>query len=93
MRQLINSTYITLDGVVESPHLWPSLRGGTSDEHDTIQTELLESCDIVLMGRRTYEGFAPVWSSRSGDPLSNRNQQHAEAGGLDHTHQPGTEQH
>jgi dihydrofolate reductase len=24
------------------------------------------------MGRRTYEGFAPVWSARSGDPLSDR---------------------
>jgi len=25
MRRIINSTYITLDGVVEGPHLWPSL--------------------------------------------------------------------
>jgi dihydrofolate reductase len=72
MRQLINSTYITLDGVVESPHLWPSLRSGTSDEGDTIQTTLLETCDIVLMGRRTYDVFAPAWSSRSGDPYSDR---------------------
>ena len=72
MRQLINSTYITLDGVVESPHLWPSLRSGTSDEGETIQTTLLETCDIVLMGRRTYDVFAPAWSSRSGDPYSDR---------------------
>ncbi len=72
MRQLINSTYITLDGVIEGPHLWPSLKGGTSDEGDTIQTGLLETCDIVLMGRRTYEVFAPAWSSRSGDPYSDR---------------------
>ena len=72
MRQLINSTYITLDGVVEGPHLWPSLKAGTSDEGDRIQTDLLETCDIVLMGRRTYDGFAPAWSSRSGDPYSDR---------------------
>ena len=72
MRQLINSTYITLDGVVEGPHLWPALKGGTSDEGDTIQTDLLQTCDIVLMGRRTYEGFAPAWSSRGGDPYSDR---------------------
>ena len=72
MRQLINSTYITLAGVVESPHLWPSLRSGTSDEGETIQTTLLETCDIVLMGRRTYDVFAPAWSSRSGDPYSDR---------------------
>jgi hypothetical protein len=50
MRQLINSTFLTLDGVVEGPHLWPSLKRGTSDEGDTVQTDLLETCDIVLMG-------------------------------------------
>ena len=72
MRQLINSMYITLDGVVEGPHLWPPLKGGTSGEGDRIQTDLLETCDIVLMGRRTYDGFAPAWSSRSGDPYSDR---------------------
>ena len=72
MRQLINSTYITLDGVVEGPHLWPALNSGTSDEGTTIQTELLETCDIVLMGRRTYDVFAPAWSSRGGDPYSDR---------------------
>ena len=72
MRQLVNSTYITLDGVVEGPHLWPSLKRGTSDEGDAIQTELLEACDIVLMGRRTYDVFAPAWTSRSGDPYSDR---------------------
>jgi dihydrofolate reductase len=72
MRQLINSTYITLDGVVEGPHLWPSLKAGTSGEGDRIQTDLLETCDIVLMGRRTYDVFAPAWTSRSGDPYSDR---------------------
>jgi dihydrofolate reductase len=24
------------------------------------------------MGRRTYDGFAPVWRARSGDPYSDR---------------------
>ena len=72
MRQLINSTYISLDGVIEGPHLWPALSGGHSDEGEAIQTELLQSCDIVLMGRRTYEVFAPAWTSRSGDPYSDR---------------------
>src|SRR5262245_4538357 len=72
MRQLINSTYISLDGVIEAPHLWPPLKGGDSDEGESIQTELLEACDIVLMGRRTYDVFAPAWTSRSGDPYSDR---------------------
>ena len=72
MRQLINATYTTLDGAVEGPHLWPSLKGGSADEHDAIQTELLNRCDIVLMGRRTYDVFAPAWSSREGDPFADR---------------------
>lgn len=71
MRPIINSTYVTLDGVIQNPQDWPSL-GGFSDEGNQIQAELLERCDAVLMGRRTYEAFAPVWSDRSGDPVSDR---------------------
>jgi hypothetical protein len=70
MRRIINSTYISLDGVVEAPHLWPSLGHGSDDRGDEIQTELLLSCDALLMGRHTYDGFAPVWPTRSGDPAS-----------------------
>jgi dihydrofolate reductase len=72
MRKLINSTYMTLDGVVENPHLWPGLPAGAAEEHDEIQTRLIEACDIVTMGRRTYDVFAPAWSARGGDPYSDR---------------------
>jgi dihydrofolate reductase len=71
VRRIINSTYVTLDGVIQNPQDWPSL-GGFSDEGNQIQAELLERCDAVLMGRRTYEAFAPVWSARSGDLVSDR---------------------
>jgi dihydrofolate reductase len=46
------------------------LKAGTSGEGDRIQTDLLETCDIVLTGRRTYDVMAPAWSARSGDPYS-----------------------
>jgi dihydrofolate reductase len=69
MRKIVNSTYITLDGVIEDPHLWPPT-GPDDPAATTIQTDLLLSCDALLMGRRTYEGFAPVWPTRSGDPYS-----------------------
>jgi len=71
MRRIINSTYITLDGVIANPQTWPS--GRVSDEAGvTIQTQLIQSCDALLMGRRTYETFSAAWPSRSGDPISDR---------------------
>jgi dihydrofolate reductase len=81
MRKIINSTYITLDGAVENPHLWPKLekedsrthgKARISDIHFEVQNELLQSCDALLMGRRTYEGFAAAWPTRSGDSMSDR---------------------
>jgi dihydrofolate reductase len=69
MRNIINSTFISLDGVIEAPHTWPPT-GPDDETSGTIHTDLLLSCDAVLMGRRTYEGFAPVWPTRSGDPYS-----------------------
>lgn len=71
MRRIINSTYISVDGVIENPHLWPS-SGSRGDLGEQAQTELLQSCDALIMGRRTYEGFAPVWPTRSGDPYSDQ---------------------
>jgi dihydrofolate reductase len=71
MRSIINSTYITLDGVIQNPQDWPSL-GSFADDGAEVQGALLERCDAVLMGRLTYDGFAPVWSARSGDPFSDR---------------------
>ena len=70
MRKIINSTYITLDGVIEGPQLWPSLGRPGDERFGQIQTELALTCDALLMGRRTYDGFAPVWPTHSGDPLS-----------------------
>jgi dihydrofolate reductase len=70
MSRLINSTYITIDGAVENPQDWPSGRHQDDGRAQQIQTELLLSCETVLMGRWTYDGLAPGWSGRSGDPYS-----------------------
>lgn len=71
MRRIINSTYITLDGVIQEPQHWPSL-GSLSDDGGKAQWEVLEHCDAVLMGRHTYDIFVPVWTTLSGDPFSDR---------------------
>lgn len=71
MRRIVNSTYISLDGVIQNPQDWPSL-GSFSDEGEKIQSELLASCDAVLMGRHTYDGFAPVWTAQAGNPFADR---------------------
>jgi dihydrofolate reductase len=72
MSKLINSTYITLDGAVENPHTWPSGRHEDDGRAQEVQTELLLESDAVLMGRRTYEGFAMLWPTKSGDPYSDK---------------------
>jgi dihydrofolate reductase len=72
MRRIINSTYISIDGVIENPQNWPSGRHEDDGRGGQIQTDLLLGCDAVLMGRRTYDGFAPVWPTRSGDPASDQ---------------------
>jgi dihydrofolate reductase len=73
MRTLVNSSYLSLDGVVDNVGDWPSTNpGGDEERRNRIQLDLLEAADILIMGRRTYEGFAPVWSAQSGDPFSDR---------------------
>lgn len=71
MRKIINSTYITLDGVIANPQDWPATEGA-DQTGTTIQTELLLGCDTVLLGRKTYEAFAGVWEGRSGDPYTDQ---------------------
>jgi len=69
--EIVNSTYVTLDGVIEHPETWPDM-GGFGVEGNKIQTDLVLGCDAVLMGRRTYESFASVWPTMSGNPLADK---------------------
>ena len=72
MRKIINSTYITLDGVIADPQDWPG-NGIEPDGTGTkVQMDLLFGCDALLMGARTYPPMAAAWMARSGDPYSDR---------------------
>lgn len=63
MRRIIVSTYATLDGVTENPHLW-SL-DYFDEEAGKFAVEQLFAADALLLGRETYQGFAEAWPDRS----------------------------
>jgi dihydrofolate reductase len=72
MRKIVNSSYLSLDGLVDNVGDWPSTSGADEERRNRIQLDLLEASDILIMGRRTYEVFAPVWSAQSDDPFADR---------------------
>ena len=70
MRKLVESTFVTLDGVIGSPQEWGPPYW--NDEHANYARKLLFAADALLLGRATYEGFAEAWPSRTGDDYSDR---------------------
>lgn len=73
MRKIIVSEYITLDGIVEAPGGEPGHphTGWTIPHHsdEMVEFKLAESLDssALLVGRKTYEGFAEAWPEQTGD--------------------------
>jgi dihydrofolate reductase len=64
MRKIIESTLVSLDGVIGDPHLWAMERFDEEAQKEAL--EGLLASDAMLMGRRTYEIFAGVWPARTG---------------------------
>ncbi|MFF5077522.1 dihydrofolate reductase family protein [Actinoplanes sp. NPDC000266] len=58
MRKLINSTYLTLDGVIDNP-VWTSPYFAA--EAAEVAGEITGGADALLMGRATYDGFSQAW--------------------------------
>jgi dihydrofolate reductase len=74
MGRIVVSQFITLDGVVEDPGGAEDFeRGGWAfrfqrgDEGDRFKLDEVMAGEALLLGRRTYEGFAAAWPSREGD--------------------------
>jgi dihydrofolate reductase len=72
MRKLVVSEFVTLDGVMEDPGGAEGFdRGGWAsqfqrgEEGDRFKLDELLAADILLLGRRTYEGFAAAWPERN----------------------------
>jgi dihydrofolate reductase len=65
MRRIINSTYVSLDGLTGHLERWHFEY--IDDDATAFTSELLSKSDALLMGRRTYESFAKAWPPRSGE--------------------------
>ncbi|MFL5896260.1 MAG: dihydrofolate reductase family protein [Thermoleophilaceae bacterium] len=74
MGKIVVSQFVTVDGVIEDPggsENWE--RGGWAlqidrgPDGDQFKLDEVMASDALLLGRRTYEGFAEAWPSRSGD--------------------------
>ena len=69
MSKLVESTFVTLDGVVGSPETWGAPYW--DEEHANYTNELFYAADSLLLGRGTYEVFAEFWPKLD-DPYSER---------------------
>ncbi len=65
MAKIVNSTFVSLDGVVNHMEKWHF--DYLSDQSDQLALAQLEEADALLMGRNTYQVYAGAWPSREGD--------------------------
>jgi dihydrofolate reductase len=67
MRKLIESTLVSLDGVIEAPERWAIF----DDEASELSMQELDNYDAFVMGRVTYERFRDNWGA-GGNPYVDR---------------------
>jgi len=69
MRKVISGLFISLDGVTESPDKW---------QFDHFDEDMMAALgnhifaeDTILLGRVTYEEWAPYWPTATDEPYAN----------------------
>jgi dihydrofolate reductase len=74
MGRIVVTEFISLDGVIEDPGGAEDFKyGGWSfeiergEEGDRFKLDETVNADALLLGRRTYQGFADAWPSREGE--------------------------
>ena len=66
MRKLVEVTYLSLDGMVDSgDEYWAAHRPYTDDKHVAHAEKLLEPATALVLGRVTYESFAQAWPGQT----------------------------
>ena len=68
MRKVTAALFTSLDGVVEAPNLWQF--DVFDDDMVTAMTKQLAVQDTVLLGRVTYEDWAPYWPTSTDEPFA-----------------------
>lgn len=69
-RKLIESTLVSLDGIVDGQEKWSS--GYFDNEAKAHAYEALSGVDTFLLGRGTFEKFSTTWSNIKGDRYFDR---------------------
>ena len=74
MGRIVVTEFISLDGVIEAPGGGEDYRYGgwtfeidRGDEGNQFKLDETMSSAALLLGRRTYEGFAAAWPERDGE--------------------------
>jgi dihydrofolate reductase len=74
MGKIVVTEFISLDGVVEDPGGAEDFKYGgwtfefnRGEEGDAFKLEETRASAALLLGRRTYDGFAAAWPSREGE--------------------------
>jgi dihydrofolate reductase len=70
MRKLLVSSFVSLDGVVESPMAWASRF--FDNECRGYAYHKLDDVEFFLLGRKAYETFLPVWPNTKGNVYIDR---------------------
>lgn len=65
MGKIVNSTFVSLDGVINHMDRWHF--DFVDDESNAIALQQLRDSDAMLMGRYTYDIYAGTWPGRDGD--------------------------
>ena len=98
MGRIVVTEFLSLDGVMEAPggedFKYPgwSFEFDRGDEGNQFKMDEVLESEALLLGRRTYEGFAAAWPSREGEFADKFNNMPKYVVSLD-TRQPRVEQH
>ena len=68
MRKIVAGLFISLDGVVTAPHEWQF--DVFDADMGAAMTQMMAQTDTVLLGRVTYQDWAPYWPTSTDEPFA-----------------------